>query len=212
MSAAAVQVAGHGLTVTLPHPWEARLYLREAPPPDRHLGPDRQSDDRAHAEYLDDAQYLDDDERDGLLSALRRRVDHPAGRGWPGELTHPVLHLANFSLPRGRGDFGTGAVEQMRPHHAFVSLFEYERSESGQALFATEGLPMPRAAEFSASALQRRLAGQGGWQRFFHQDGRAFCVYVVLGCLAQARAVVPEVRRVLEQVRIGDRTQLGALL
>ena len=206
MSAAAVQVAGHGLAVALPHPWEARLYLREAPPAGRHLGADRPSVDG------DDADYLADDERDGLLSAMRRRVDHPAGRGWPGELTHPVLHLANFSLPRGRGDFGTGAVEQMRPHHAFVSLFEYERSESGQALFATEGLPMPRAAEFSASALQRRLAGQGGWQRFFHQDGRAFCVYVVLGSLAQARAVVPEVRQVLEQVRIGDRTQLGALL
>jgi len=182
VSAAAVQVAGHGLAVTLPHPWEARLYLRDAPP------------------------------HEGSNDVDSAGVDHPAARGWPGELTHPVLHLANFSLPRGRGDFGTGAVEQMRSHHAFVSLFEYERGESGRALFATAGLPMPRAADFSAAALQRRLAGQGGWQRFFHQDGRAFCVYVVLGSLAQARAVVPEVRHVLGQVRIGDRQQLGALL
>jgi hypothetical protein len=204
VSARTVQVAGHGLAVSLPHPWEARLYLRDAPPDDRDFSPDPGVND------LDD--NLDAGERAGLFTALQRRVDHPAARGWPGELTHPVLHLANFSLSRGRGDFGTGAVEQMRSHHAFVSLFEYERGESRQALFATAGLPMPRAAEFSASALQRRLAGQGGWQRFFHQDGRAFCVYVVLGSLAQASAVVPEVRQVLGQVRIGDRPQLGALL
>jgi hypothetical protein len=205
VSAGAVQVAGHGLAVTLPHPWEARLYLRDAPPGDRDFSPDPGVNDLGSD--LDNAGG-----RGGLLAALQRGVAHPAARGWPGELTHPVLHLANFSLPRGRGDFGTGAVEQMRSHHAFVSLFEYERGESGRALFATAGLPMPQAAEFSASALQRRLAGQGGWQRFFHQDGRAFCVYVVLGSLAQARAVVPEVRQVLGQVRIGARPQLGALL
>lgn len=202
MSATAVQVAGHGLAVTLPPPWEARLYLRDAPPDEHGVGTD------PDAAELDGADH----EPEGLLAALQRRMDHPAARGWPGELTHPVLHLANFSLPRGRGDFGTGAVERMRPHHAFVSLFEYDRNEAGRALFATAGLPMPRASEFSASALQRRLAGQGGWQRFFHQDGRAFCVYVVLGSLARARAVVPEVRQVLGQVRFGARPQVGGLL
>lgn len=120
-----------------------------------------------------------------------------------GELAHPVLHLANFALPPGRGDYGTGAVELMGPQHLFVSLLEFERSEAFRPLFARPGLPRPAAGEFGPNALQRRLPGQAGVQRFFTEHGRPFCLYVVLGSMRNAYRLVPDLHRVLAEVRIG---------
>ncbi|HEU5008934.1 MAG TPA: hypothetical protein VFT67_18350 [Jatrophihabitantaceae bacterium] len=122
-----------------------------------------------------------------------------------GELAHPVLHVANFALPPGRGDFGTGAVEVMGPEHVFVSLLEFERAEAFRPLFAHRGVPRPRPSDFGANALQRRLPGQGGWQGFFTENGRPFCLYVVLGSLRQAHRLVPQLHGVLDELRIGAR-------
>jgi hypothetical protein len=149
-------VAAHGLRVTLPDRWEARLYRRDALP----------------GAPLDEAH-------------------------------HPVLHLANFALPPGRGDFGTGAVEVMGPSHAFVSLLEYAAAEAGTALFAARGRPRLAAGDFAANALQRRLPGQLGCQKFFTEHGRAFCLYVVLGSRAHAGSLVEDVSSVLDRLEIG---------
>jgi hypothetical protein len=130
---------------------------------------------------------------------------HPAAYGWPGELPNPVAHLANFALPPGRGDFGTGAVERMRAGHVFLSLVEYDASEAHRPLFASLGVPRPAAHEFSPAALQRQVPGQGGWQRFFTVAERAFCLYIVLGSLARAAAHVPEINRVLDGVAVISR-------
>jgi hypothetical protein len=121
---------------------------------------------------------------------------------WAGESNNPVLHLGNFALPPGRGDFGTGAVEVMGDGHAFVSLLEYDREEAGRPLFAASGRPRLTLRDFAANALQRRLPGQLGVQRFFTENGRPFCLYVVLGSRGQAAALVDEVNRVLDGVRI----------
>jgi hypothetical protein len=118
------------------------------------------------------------------------------------ESVGPVLHLANFALPPGRGDFGTGAVEIMRAGHAFVALLEYGAAEAGRPLFATRGMPRPALAEFAPNALQRRLPGQLGWQRFFTERGRAFCLYVVLGSRHAAPALVDEVHGVLDNIAV----------
>lgn len=133
------------------------------------------------------------------------RDTNPAAVGHIGEVPNPVLHLANFALPGGRGDFGTGAVERMRPGHVFVSMFEYDPAEAHRALFGTTGIPLPRVGEFSEHALQRRLPGQAGWQRFFTQANRAFCVYVVLGAHARERHGVAEARQVLQAISVGAR-------
>jgi hypothetical protein len=168
--ASAARLAAHGLEIDLPLRWEARIYLRDAPP--RHaIGP-------------------------GL---------HPAAYGWAGESPNPVAHLANFALPPGRGDFGTGAVELMRPGHVFLALVEYDRSEAHRPLFAATGMPRPAAHEFSPAALQRRLPEQGGWQRFCTMAERAFCLYVVLGSLRRARDHVPEICRVLDGIGVASR-------
>ena len=132
---------------------------------------------------------------------------HFAAYGWPDELANPVLHLANFALPTGRGDFGTGAVEKMGDQHAFCSLVEYGKDEVGTALFAARGLPRLTRADFAPNQLQRRLVGQLGCQRFFTEQGRAFCLYVVLGSERHAISLVQEVHAAIAQLRVGDRWQ-----
>lgn len=166
-------IGAHGLRVALPQRWEARLYLRDQPDP--------LADPAASARFL------------GLTA-------HPAALGHPGESMNPVLHLANFALPAGRGDFGTGAVEIMRDEHAFVSLLEYNREEAGRPLFAERGVPRPAVRDFAPNALQRRLPGQLGVQRFFTEHDRAFCLYVVLGSRQHAAALVGEVHDVLDNL------------
>jgi hypothetical protein len=173
-----VEVAGHGLQVSLPRPWEARLYLRAAP-------------------AVANAQVM------AQPGAAGRPAPAPAAYGHPGEIPRPILHMANFALPVERGDFGSGAVDRMRAPDVFMCLFEYDRADAGQPLFADRGVPRPRAGEFSPAALQRTLAGQAGWQRFFNQSGRAFCLYVVLGSRQHERAAIPQIHGVIDELRIG---------
>lgn len=99
-----------------------------------------------------------------------------------GEDTGPVLHMANFALPEDRGDFGSGAVDLMGPGHLLVALIEYGADSVGTALFpVVSRVPTVTAKMFSPNALQRVQRGQAGAQRFFTLNGRAFCLYVVLG-------------------------------
>jgi hypothetical protein len=147
--------------------------------------------------------YLRD--RDEAAAATGPAALHPAAFGHPDESMNPVLHVANFALPPGRGDFGTGAVERMGPAHVFAALLEYDACEAGRPLFAERGLPRPVARDFAPNALQRRLPGQLGVQRFFTDQGRAFCLYVVLGSRGHAASLVPQLHDVLDGVRIDAR-------
>lgn len=133
---------------------------------------------------------------------------HPAAHGWAGESPNPVLHLANFALPPGRGDFGTGAVEIMRADHAFVSLLEYDAEEAGRPLFSDQGVPRPTLRDFAPNQLQRRLPGQLGSQTFFTHNGRPFCLYVVLGSREHAVALVADVHAVLDNLEVLARGSL----
>ena len=121
----------------------------------------------------------------------------------PAQLrAHAVLHAADFPLPAERGDFGSGTVETMQSGHAFIALVEYHSSGAGTALFAS-GAGMPRELsdeDFSPRQLQRTIAGQAGTQRFFVEDGRAFCLYVVLGSMADRARVVARVNTVLPAI------------
>ncbi len=117
--------------------------------------------------------------------------------------SRPVMHLANFGLPADRGDFGSGAVELMGDGDVFVVLFEHEPAARATALFRAEGLPrslVPR--DFDFFTLRRGIAGQSGHQAFFHEGGRAFCLYVVLGSHARRARLVPMVNAVLATVTL----------
>lgn len=129
---------------------------------------------------------------------------HPAAFGHPGESFNPVVHLATFPLRPGRGDFGTGAVEAMGPQDAFVSLLEYDCDEAHRPLFAATGMPRLVHREFAGNALQRRLPGQLGCQRFFTARGRPFCVYAVLGS-RRAAFLVHDINVVLATTTVTPR-------
>jgi len=117
--------------------------------------------------------------------------------------SNPLLHAANFPLPARRGDFGSGAVELMGPDNLFLSLFEFSPDSLGQPLFASEGLPRQiDPDQFNPNALQRAIPGQAGYQRFFTEQGRPFCLYVVLGAYANRRILSLSLQQFLEGLDI----------
>ena len=108
----------------------------------------------------------------------RARTQPPSSPGGRGNL---LLHAATVPLPAARGDFGSGVVELLGPDDVFVSLFEYDEKDAGAALFAAQGLPVPRPSDFSTAVLQRTQLGHSGAQFFFAVEGRPFCLHAVLG-------------------------------
>jgi hypothetical protein len=138
-------------------------------------------------------------------------------RGWDGEIflrdldgdptddvtdNRPVLHAANFALPRDRGDFGSTAVEVMGRPGVFLAVLEYDADAAESALFANRFPRRLLVREFGPDNLQRPLPGQAGAQRFVRSGGRAFCIYAVLGSYGLRRRLVPELNRVLETIDI----------
>jgi hypothetical protein len=120
-----------------------------------------------------------------------------------GETTHAVLHVSTIALPIGVGDFASGAVEKLGDEDALIVLFEYDPASADQPLFRAEGIPKQlQPDEFSPGVLQRAIRGQAGAQVFFHDSGRAFCLYVVLGSFANRRNLVPAVNQVLTTLTI----------
>jgi hypothetical protein len=129
-------------------------------------------------------------------------LEHHAAYGWPDEQANPVLHLANFALPPSRGDFGTGAVERMGPEHAFIAVLQFGADCLGTALYAPAGFPQLGARDFNPNGLQRRVAGQAGFQHFCTVSGRPLCLYVVLGGHRQAAAMCPEINDVISRIEV----------
>lgn len=122
--------------------------------------------------------------------------------GWAGELSYPILHLGNFALPASRGDYGTGAVERMGPENMFVALLEFGPDCLGTALYAPVGVPRVRPGQFNPNGMQRRIAGQAGFQHFFTAANRPFCLYVVIGSHRHAVPLAKQVNAVLEQIEV----------
>jgi hypothetical protein len=153
----------------------------------------------------------------GWEVALHRREQAPARvRGQalsdqllagaaPGATTHPVLHAGSFALPPDRGDYGSGAVDVMTATDVLVVLVEFHPDAASTALFATPGPPRALTSDaFGAQSLQRVIDGQSGCQRFFSAQGRAFCLYVVLGSHARRHLLVPVVNALLESLEIRE--------
>jgi len=129
----------------------------------------------------------------GVLSDLGVSVDVP--QGWDGRLyrrdgrerERVVVHLSTAPLPSGRGDYGSGAVEQLSADDVLVALLEFEPSASEAQLFSGNIPTAIDGGAFSPRALQRIVPGQAGAQWFFSTTGRAFCLYAVIGQLTQQR-------------------------
>ncbi len=127
-----------------------------------------------------------------------------------GETTHAVVHVSTIALPPGIGDFASGAVDKLGPDDALIVLFEYDPASVGEPLFRAAGIPKRLTeGDFSTNVLQRSIRGQGGVQRFFHEAGRAFCLYVVLGSFANRRRTVPAVNQVLATLTVDQLNAAG---
>jgi hypothetical protein len=121
----------------------------------------------------------------------------------PASAANAVLHVASFPLPPGTGDYGGGAVEVMTNKDLLVVLMEHGAQSVGTALFSATGLPRLTIDDVSPYGLQRLIEGQGGAQKFFTVNGRAFCLYVVFGSYARRGRTVPAVNDILDTVQIG---------
>jgi hypothetical protein len=121
----------------------------------------------------------------------------------PGFSTRSVTHVASLPLPANTADFGSNVVEDLGPDDALVVLLEYDPESAGMPLFAAQGVPRVLDPElFNPNTLQRALPNQAGLQLFFSEQGRALCLYVVLGAYARRHEIVPRVNAVLETIRI----------
>jgi hypothetical protein len=139
--------------------------------------------------------------RDGEVAAQDAHIEgEPAA---PQETTNAVLHASTIAVPPGVGDFASGAVDKLGPNDLFVVLFEYDPASVETELFKTAGIPRVLTADdFSPNVMQRAIRGQAGSQKFFNEQGRAFCLYVVIGSFARRDALVKRVNEVLTTLTI----------
>ena len=133
-------------------------------------------------------------------------VDDGAGEQPEGTeaVRTPRVHVSNFPLPPVRGDYGSGAVEQMIDGDALICLLEESSQAVDSQLHGHAGVPRVLADDFSPNAMQRPLKGQSGTQVFFHDSGRAFVLYVVLGSHASRASRVDAINQVLAGITIHD--------
>jgi hypothetical protein len=191
------QLTGHGLTVGLLPRWEGRLYRRTVgEPASAPARPAALTGQPAGPSARPAASHARP-----AASHAPPAAPH-AAMGWPGELSHPVLHLANFALPASRGDYGTGAVERMGADNVFIALLEFGPDCLGTALYSPTGLPRLTPGQFNPNGMQRRVAGQAGCQHFFTEGNRPFCLYVVIGSHRHAVALARQANDVLERIEV----------
>ncbi|MCX7621118.1 MAG: hypothetical protein N2037_09790 [Acidimicrobiales bacterium] len=149
----------------------------------------------------------------GWEGRIRRRdpqLGGPGERGkpqfHPEERTYPIAHFANFPLPADVADYGSGAVELMTRSNLFIVLLEFGPESVGKALFATQGLPRNLSPDlFTPNQLQRTIRGQGGYQTFFTEAGRPFCLFIALGSYANRAALIRKANAVLAATTITPR-------
>ncbi|MDP1807296.1 MAG: hypothetical protein Q8K72_19115 [Acidimicrobiales bacterium] len=142
---------------------------------------------------------------DGQIRAAGQSANQHAARaagvdGAPAEGL--VVHAASFPLPSERGDYGSGAVEQMGGSDVLVCLLEHERAAAATALFAHQGVPRLEPSMFSPQTMQRALPGMAGTQHFFQVAGRPFCLYVVVGSWRTRGPLVTAADRVATSIRV----------
>lgn len=122
-----------------------------------------------------------------------------------GAVAHPVAQAATFPILPRTGDFGSGAVESMRPSDVFLTLVEVGSQYVGSALYRHPRMPRQLLPEeFSPHRMKHPLPGQCGGQWFFTENGRAFNLYVVLGSFAGRRRLVPTANEILRGITIEE--------
>ena len=146
-----------------------------------------------------------------ILSGHGLSIDLP--HGWEGRIFRrrhgdPTLHAGTFTLPFEDGEFGTRSTGRMPVGSMFVTITEYRVGDGlvpGRGLFAAKGIPLPiPRSRFRASQLLVARRGQRGFQHFFTEAGRPFCLYAVIHepHVGAARADVDAANKVLGTLSI----------
>jgi hypothetical protein len=145
-----------------------------------------------------------------VLSAMGMSVTAPAG--WeatiyrrpagPGEHTFPVMHASTTTLPSVRGDYGSGVVELLGPDDVFVAVLDFGPEAANTALFSgLRGVPGLTPDAYQAYQLQRTITGQAGVQRFFSTGGRGYCLYSVVGSIANRIPLTARANQLIGSLR-----------
>lgn len=195
------RLAGYGLAVHLPDRWEGRIYQRavSVPAAPTALAGAAMVAGSAGSVANGSGQSMTSGQS---MAPAQSVTSAQSVAHWQDDRPHPVLHLANFALPGSRGDFGTGAVERMGAEHVFIAVLQFGADCLGTALYAPAGFPRVAARDFNPNGLQRRVAGQAGFQHFCTVSGRPLCLYVVLGAHRRAAALCPEINDVISRIEV----------
>jgi hypothetical protein len=180
-------ISAFGITAQLPAGWDGSITKRPDPGGDADAAPESAPETRA-------------------APAPGTAPDTGQRRAAATEGTeNPVAHLANFALPAVRGDYGSGAVEQMTASDVLVCLVEFDPEAAATPLFAARGIPRFAVNDFTPHTMQRTIAGMCGAQAFFTESGRAFAAYVVLGSFRLRAPLVRTVNDLLAGLEIAPR-------
>jgi hypothetical protein len=135
----------------------------------------------------------------GWEATIYRR---PATRG---AVTYPILHAATLALPADRGDYGSGLVELLGPDDVFVGILDFGPDAARAPLFRTlSAVPVLSPDAYRPRQLQRTIRGQAGVQRFFSTAGRGFCLYSVIGSIANRVMLTARANQILGTIRVAS--------
>jgi hypothetical protein len=137
-------------------------------------------------------------------------------------VTAPVLQAANFPLPADDGDFATGAAESMTVGDLLIVLMEYVPDSEltvGKGLFEPLGIPSEIAVDdLEPRCMPQMIPNLAAVQRFFSENGRAFCLYMVFGGYAEIiasqqrgeEAQLETARSIVKSLQISSPAAAGA--
>jgi hypothetical protein len=117
------------------------------------------------------------------------------------EVRRPILHGSTVDVTLDQGDFGDGLVENLASDDVFVDLVEID--PDNELALANPGFVRRLGGDaFAGNKLRRLILGQGGYEGFFTESGRAFCMYVVIGSIANLDALLDPINILLGSVEI----------
>jgi|SRR5690554_4101494 len=119
-----------------------------------------------------------------------------------GSRPAPTLHVSSVLIPEEIASFGGPVAERMTSDDTFMTLIDYGPELAGTPLFASEGLPTLDASMFHRETVLGGLEHQTACQHFFTYEGRAFCLYVILGSHIDRADLIPKVNSMIQTLEL----------
>lgn len=115
------------------------------------------------------------------------------------EIRRPVMQASTLDVTLDQGDFGGGLVENLGSFDVFLTLLEID--PGNELALANPGFVRTLAPEaFAGNRLRRLILGQGGYEGFFTESSRAFCLYVVVGSIDNLGGFLGPINDLLQSI------------